>query len=107
MINRAVLAGEIGQYGVKISWTETGKPQTSFTLVCSEATKSGAFKSFISVVVVGPQAETMAETLEAGDLVLLEGKLQYKPGRMKEAGKLVVTTFAVQRLTAAAVTSPN
>jgi hypothetical protein len=54
---------------------------------------------------MGPQAEPLAEELEPGGLVLLEGKLQYKPGKTKDAGMLVVTTFAVQRLTALAVSS--
>jgi single-stranded DNA-binding protein len=93
MINRVILAGRIGEYGVKISWTEAGK--------------SGEFKSFISVLVVSPQAEALAEQLKPGDMVLLEGKLQYKAGKSKDAGKLVVTTFTVQRLLAAALVNHN
>ena len=59
------------------------------------------------MLIVGAQAEHYAKTLEAGDLILVNGKLQYKSGRTKESGKLVVTTFAVQRLTSAAVRSNN
>jgi single-stranded DNA-binding protein len=106
MVNRVILAGEVGQYGVKISYTETGKPQTSFTLICTEAGKSGEFKAFIPVLIVGGNAEPLAESIEPGDLVLVEGKLQYKPGKTKDSGKLMVTTYSVQRpLTAAAAST--
>jgi single-stranded DNA-binding protein len=107
MINKVILAGEIGQYGVKISYTETVKPQTSFTLVCTEAGKSGGFKAFIPVLIVGPQAEPLAESLEPGDLVLLEGRLAYRKGKTKDSGRLEVVCFGVSRLASAAMTSNN
>jgi hypothetical protein len=56
-INRTILSGTIGQYGVKITSTDTGKPHTSFTLVCEEPGRGEnktAFKSFIPVVILGP-----------------------------------------------------
>jgi hypothetical protein len=53
-----------------MAYTETGKRQTSFTLVCTEAGKTGEFKAFIPVLVVGGNAEPLAESLEPGDLVL-------------------------------------
>jgi single-stranded DNA-binding protein len=105
MINKVFLAGEVGQYGVKISYTETGKPQTSFTLVCTEAGKTLEFKALIPVLVVGGNAEPLAESFEPGDLVLLEGRLAYRKGKTKESGRLEVVCFGVSRLTSAAVSS--
>jgi single-stranded DNA-binding protein len=109
-INRVILSGTVGQYGAKIAWTEAGKPQTSFTLVCEEPSRGEAattYKTFIPCLVVGSQAEACAETLEAGDVVLLEGKLVWKAGKSKEAGCLHVVAFSVERLTAAAEPSVN
>jgi len=98
-VNRVILSGTIGQYGVKIAWTESGKPQTTLTLVCEEPGKDGAsYKTFVPVVIIGPQAETLAETLEPGDMILLEGKLAYRAGKTKESGKLAVTCFTVEVL---------
>jgi single-stranded DNA-binding protein len=103
-INRVILSGTVGQYGAKIAWTEAGKPQTSFTLVCEEPSRGEAattYKTFIPCLVVGPQAEPCAETLEAGDVVLLEGKLAWKAGKSKDAGRLHVVAFSAERLSAA------
>jgi single-stranded DNA-binding protein len=57
------------------------------------------------MLIVGPQAEARAESLEPGELVMVEGKLVYKAGPTKDAGKLMVTTFAAKQLLAAAKTS--
>jgi single-stranded DNA-binding protein len=103
-INRVILSGTIGQYSVKIEWTAAGKPQTAFTLVCEEEGKvSTTFRTFIPVLIVGAQAEALAETLEPGDHVLLEGKLMFQSGKTKESGKLKVLTFGVEVLRPAAV----
>jgi single-stranded DNA-binding protein len=90
-INRTIISGAIGQYGIKITYTDTGKPYTSFTLVCQEpghGESKTAFKTFILVVIAGPQAEACAETLEPEDTVVLEGKLAHMVGKTKDGGKL-------------------
>jgi single-stranded DNA-binding protein len=98
-LNRAILSGTVSQYGVKISWTESGKPQTSFALAASEPGKDGtSYRTFIPVLIVGAQAEDLAATLEPGDPVLLEGKLTYQSGKTKDAGRLVVSCFTVEVL---------
>jgi hypothetical protein len=60
---------------------------------------------FVLVLVVGRNAEALAETHEPRDLVMLEGKLAYKAGCTKDAGKLAVTMCAAKLLLAAARTS--
>jgi hypothetical protein len=40
-INRVLVSGEVGQYGVKLTYSAQSKPQASFTLVCEEAGRDG------------------------------------------------------------------
>jgi single-stranded DNA-binding protein len=99
-MNHASLVGTVGQYGVKIFYTEHSKPQTSLTLVVENAGKDGTtYKTFIPVLIVGSRAEEYAESLEPGEWLAIEsGKLAYKAGKTKESGKLMVVTFDVERL---------
>jgi single-stranded DNA-binding protein len=101
-VNRVILCGAVGQYGCKITWTEQGKPHTSFMLVYAEPGRDGAmFRTFIPVLCIGPKAESLAESLEPDDLVLIDGKLTWKAGKTKDSGKLVVVCFGVDVLTKA------
>jgi hypothetical protein len=104
-VNRVVLVGRCSEYGCKIAWTDQGKPQTSFTLVLEE----GTYKTFVPVLCVGARAEEAAEGIEAHKLLLVDGCLSWKAGRTKDAGKLVVVCFGVERLAGAtaAVESQN
>jgi single-stranded DNA-binding protein len=91
-MNAVHLSGRVSDYGPKLSYTEAGKPQTTFTLIVED----GSFKTFVPVLILGSQAEHCAETLEAGALVLINGKLAYKSGKIKGSGKLIVTAFGVE-----------
>jgi single-stranded DNA-binding protein len=107
-MNHVSLVGTVGQYGVKIAWTDGGKSQITLTVIVEEPGKEKTtYKTFIPVLIVGPCAEKAAETLEPGDLIAIEGKLAYKAGKTKDAGKLVVVTFSVERLAAAPAFSEN
>jgi hypothetical protein len=96
-VNRVILVGRCSQYGPKIAWTDQGKPQTSFTLVLEE----GTYKTFVPVLCVGAGAEAAAEDIAANELLLVDGRLSWKAGRTKDAGKLVVVCFGVERLAGA------
>ena len=101
-VNRVILSGAVSSYGPKISWTDGGKPQCTFTLVCEEPGRDGRqFKTFIPVCVVGSQAEAVAEQLDADDVVLIDGRLSWKAGQTKDTGKLQVVCFEVEWLTKA------
>jgi hypothetical protein len=83
-MNRVLLSGHIGQYDVKITWTDTGKPQTSFALVCSEHGKNGAsYKTSIPVLNAEPQAERLAETLELGIRCCWKANSPIRPAKQR------------------------
>jgi hypothetical protein len=47
-INRCITSGTISTYGTKLSYTESGKPQTTFSLIVGEPGRAGAsYKTFI------------------------------------------------------------
>jgi hypothetical protein len=58
-MNAVHLSGRVSDYGPKIFWTEAGKPQTSFTLIVED----GSYRTFIRVLIVGHNAEPVAEAL--------------------------------------------
>jgi hypothetical protein len=101
-VNRVVLLGEVGKYGVTVSYHDTGTPRASFTLVVSEQGQDGkTFPTLIDCQVWGKKAEAAGE-LEAGQLVLFEGKLAKK--KKGEQWELCVSGFGVVPLTASAPT---
>ncbi|MGH8069282.1 MAG: single-stranded DNA-binding protein [Candidatus Entotheonellia bacterium] len=107
-MNAVHLAGKVGDYGCRITWTEQSKPQTSFTLIVEEAGRDGAsFKTFVPICIIGTQAEPLAERLEAGDHVLVSGKLSYKSGKTKDAGRVMVMCFGVEVLATAPATATH
>jgi single-stranded DNA-binding protein len=69
------------------------------------------FKLFVPGVVYGARAEALAETLEPGDLVTVQGKLGWRAPpatktNPKPLGKLVVIGWQVERLTRATAPVP-
>jgi single-stranded DNA-binding protein len=92
-INRVTLLGTISRYGVEVRYTNTGTPHASFTMAVTELGQDG--KGHITLIpceVWGKRAEAAGE-LDAGALVLFEGKLQKR--KKSEAWELVVSGFEV------------
>jgi single-stranded DNA-binding protein len=95
-INRVLLTGTIGEYGVILRYTEKAKPFGSFSVgVWEVGTDEAMHPTFCEVRVVGRQAEPLSISLEVGDRVLIDGKLQWRAGRSKDLGKHIITVFDV------------
>ena len=97
-VNRMTLLGAIGRYGVTVSYHDNGTPRASFLLAVQEHSQDGkVFTTLVDCQVYGKKAEAAGE-LEAGQLVLFEGKLaKRKKGEQRE---LVVSGFEVTPITA-------
>jgi single-stranded DNA-binding protein len=67
-VNRTILVGTIGRYGVDVRYANTGTAIASFTLVCSEQWQDGTtHEVYIPCEIVGKKAEAAP--------VLFEGRL--------------------------------
>src|SRR4051794_20165193 len=92
-VNRVILLGTIGKYGVEIRYAATGTPKATFSLELTEAGADGQqYRSWFDCEVWGKKAEAAGE-LEAGQVVVFEGRLRkVKKG---EAWETVVSGFEV------------
>ena len=79
-LNSVALCGRLTDAGVKLTYLPSGSPEAAWTLVVEEPSKDGqhVFKLFVPIVVYGARAEALAETLEPGDLVTVQGKLGWR-----------------------------
>jgi single-strand DNA-binding protein len=97
--NKVLLAGQVSEAGSKLSYSASGTPLCTFTLVVEESGKEGqAFKLFIPVEVYGAHAEWSAEHLDRGALILVDGKLKWKSALDKQGmkqGRLTVLGWQV------------
>ena len=88
-VNRVVLLGTIGKYGPEVRYSPTGTACTSFMLVIPEHGQDGKwYSTLVPCEVWGKKAEAASE-LEAGALVLFEGKLAKR--KRGEQWELVVS----------------
>jgi single-stranded DNA-binding protein len=98
-INKLIVAGTIANDGPKLSYTQEGSPLCAFTLVLNEASKDGrTYKLFIPIECFSTHGEWVAEHLNAGDVVLVDGKLKWKSWLDKQGvkqGKFVCWAWAV------------
>src|SRR5262249_6924916 len=100
-VNRVVLLGTIGKYGVTLKYATNGTPCASFTLVVTEQGQDGKeHATFIECEVWGKKAER-ASDLACGDWVLLEGRLR-KRQKGESQWEIVVSGFEVTPLRASA-----
>jgi single-strand DNA-binding protein len=100
-INKVILCGCVTAEGCRLTYTADATPHCSFTLLLEEASKQGhIYKLYIPVDLFGDKAEQTAETINAGDLVLVDGKLQWKSwlDRTGEKhGRLAVLAWKVEK----------
>jgi single-stranded DNA-binding protein len=95
-INKVLVSGTINRIG--LGWLSNGKPELQLNL---SLTQDGGFTLYLQVCVYGKDCERLAETLEVGMWVMIDGKLSWRTsikGGVKES-KMVVTTFGVDILT--------
>jgi single-stranded DNA-binding protein len=104
-LNSVALCGRVTDAGVKLTYLPSGHPEAKLTLVVEGPSKDGqqTFRLFVPVMVYGARAEALAETLEPGDLVTVQGKLGWRAppatkANPKPMGKLVVLAWQVERL---------
>ncbi len=98
-VNRVVLFGTIGKYGVEVRYAPNGTPCASFMLVVTEQGQDGKeHATYVDCECWGRKAEAAGE-LEAGQLGLFEGKLRKR--QKGEQWELVVSGFEVTAITAA------
>jgi primosomal replication protein N len=100
-VNRVVLLGTIGKHGIELRYAPGGAACASFLLVVTEQSQDGKdYATLIPGECWGKRAEAASE-LDAGALVLFEGKLaKHKKG---EAWEMVVSGFEVQPVRAPAL----
>src|SRR6266545_3145316 len=111
-INKVLLVGKVTDAGPKISWTAQGTAQTSLTIQIEEPGRDGqVFKLFVPIVLDGKMAEQAAESVNAGDLVAIDGKLGWTSRVDKKSGekigKLTVVAWSVQVERASTPTSTS
>jgi single-stranded DNA-binding protein len=99
-LNKVIVSGVIAE--PKLGYLESGKPELRLNLTVEQ---DGGFRLYVSVYCYGARAEPLAESLEAGDRVLIDGKLSWRStvkAGVKES-KMVVTCYGVEVLTSAGV----
>ena len=98
-LNRVILVGQVSDRGVELQYLPSSQGLATFTLVLSDVGKDGTvYKTYCPCEVYGQGAERAGD-LDAGALVLLEGRLRWKKGEQGKDGKLVVAGFDVRPLT--------
>jgi hypothetical protein len=93
-VNRTILVGVIGRYGVEVRYANSGTACATFTLVVSEQGQDGkTYQTYIPCEIWGRKAEVASE-LDANQLVVFEGKLRKRQKGEKE-WELIVSGFEV------------
>ena len=94
MINRTILVGRLTR-DPELRKTGTGKSVLNFTVACNRQFGDRDEADFINCVAWNHTADFMANYLNKGALVGLEGRIQTGSYEDKETGKMVYTTDVV------------
>jgi len=93
-VNRVLLVGTIGKYGTALRYALSGSACTSFLLcVTEQGHDQQYFSTLIPCEVWGKKAEAASE-VEAGQLVLFEGKVARRK-KGESTYELVISGFEV------------
>ena len=92
-VNRVVLLGQLGKFGMEMRYSTSGAPCASFVLVLSEVGADGkAHETYVPCECWGKKAESVASEMEAGQQVLFEGRLRKRP-KGDNQWELIVSGF--------------
>jgi single-stranded DNA-binding protein len=110
MVNKVLLAGKVAD--LKVTWDADGKPSTSFTLCYEQPYGEGrTSKLFVPIDVTPSRAESVAEQISDGSVVLIDGSLKWRSWVDRKTGekqgKLAVLAWSVSVLQPAIVESQN
>jgi single stranded DNA-binding protein len=98
-VNRTIVVGQVGTYGVEVRYSTNGTPCASFTLAVSELGQDGReHTTLIPCEIWGKKAEVAAD-IEAGALVCFEGKLRRRQ-KADQTWELCVSGYEVTPITA-------
>ena len=92
-INKVILVGVMGKYGVEVRHTPAGTPGASFVLVLSEQGQDGKVHTLLQECEVWGKKAAAAVDLDAGQLCLFEGKLARR--KKGESWETLVAGFEV------------
>jgi hypothetical protein len=100
-VNKVIVVGIIGKFGVTVKYATSGTPCAAFTLVLTDQGQDGKLHAtYVDCEVWGKKAEAVGE-LESGQLALFEGKLAKR--RKGEQWELIIAGFDVTPITASAL----
>jgi primosomal replication protein N len=104
--NLVILSGHVSARGPHLSYRLDGRAVCQFILEVDNTTKAGKhFQQLISIEVWGSQAEETAASLEAGQMVLIQGSLGFRSEQ--KIRQPCIITWAVEILSPAPAQSPN
>src|SRR4029453_10763158 len=100
-VNRCILLGTIDKKGCELRFAQSGTPVCAFTLVLTEIWSDGkAHTTYQPVEIMGRKAEE-ANTLDAGQTVLVEGRLARR-GQKDESWQTIVSGWDITTVNTAA-----
>jgi single-stranded DNA-binding protein len=109
-INVCTLVGRVSKAGPKLSYASSGTPVCSLVVEVDEQAGEQVYTTYIPVDITGRYAEQTSIEVEAGDEVMISGKLKYRSvvdqKTQQKTSKLIVSSWGIQQRVAA-VTSPS
>jgi single-stranded DNA-binding protein len=78
-LNKVIVIGRVGTRGLKLTRDEHATPTCAFTLEIDESGRGDkVYTQWILVEIISKFVEDVAEHLEPGDEVIIDGKLKYR-----------------------------
>jgi single-stranded DNA-binding protein len=98
MYNRVILLGQVGDKGVTVRPQTEGTMVGNFLLKLSETNDAGRVFTAYHLVECYGKALSVAETLEPGDTILVDGKLRRRKLDHPERWDTAVVALTITRL---------